>query len=306
MSKANYSTATDAVPLSVKFATAGISGVLAWCCVHPCNTFAVRMNLASMQPGYKPLSFFKFASQNIAEKGFKSAYDGLFAGNLRQIIYASARFGLFEVYRDKLLQIRGKVGPLERLVAGLSSGACAAIISCPTELSLVRLANDASLPADQRRNYKHVGDAFIRILKEDGPLAFWRGCTPFVSRAMLVGSVQVGTFDQFKEMYEEYLDLVRGNYPNILAASLTSGLLYSLVTMPFESTKNRMQFQKPMPNGELLYRSIPQTMMSIASTEGVFALWRGFLPYYMRCGGHSVIMFILVEFLRDQYLSMSG
>ena len=299
-----YSSATDAVSTPIKFATAGIAGNMAWCVIHPCNTLAVRMNLASLQPGYKPVSFFKFASQNVAANGFKSLYAGLSAGITRQIFYATSRFGLFEIYRDKILEIRGKLGFAERLVAGLSSGACAAMISCPAELSLVRLTNDASLPAEKRRNYKHVGDAFVRIVKEDGPFAFWRGCMPFVQRCMLVGAVQVGCFDQCKELYQEYANLVRGSYSNVFAASMTSGLIYSLVTMPFESAKNRMQAQQPLANGELYYRSVPQTMKSVASKDGVFALWRGFLPYYARCGGHTVFMFIFVEWLRAQYLQM--
>ena len=294
--------ATDAVSTSVKFLTAGISGVMAWIVVHPSNTLSVRMSLASLQPGYKPVSFFKFASQNIAKNGFASLYNGLSAGVTRQIFYATSRLGLFEVYRDKLLDIRGKIGFAERLVAGVGSGACSAMISCPAELSLVRCANDASLPAHQRRNYKHVGDALVRILKEEGPLSFWRGCLPFVQRCMLVGALQVGCFDQYKEMYQDYAGLMRGTYSNVFAASMTSGLIYSLITMPFETTKNRMQFQKPLPDGTLPYTSVRQTMASVATTDGFFALWRGFLPYYGRCGGHTVCMFIFVEFLRAQYL----
>lgn len=37
-------------------------------------------------------------------------------------------------------------------------------------------------------------------------------------------------------------------YKNVFAASMSSGLLYSLITMPFESAKNRMAAQKPGPD----------------------------------------------------------
>lgn len=139
-------------------------------------------------------------------------------------------------------------------------------------------------------------------MKEEGLLSFWRGCMPFVQRCMLVGAVQVGSYDQCKEMYQDHANLMRGTYPNVFAASMTSGLMYSVVTMPFESTKNRMQFQKPLADGTLLYNSVRQTMTSVAKNDGVFALWRGFLPYYMRCGGHTVFMFIFLEFLRARFL----
>lgn len=39
----------------------------------------------------------------------------------------------------------------------------AALISCPAEVTLVRLSNDATLPVEQRRNYSGVVDAFTRM-----------------------------------------------------------------------------------------------------------------------------------------------
>ena len=53
----------------------------------------------------------------------------------RQIIYATSRFGLFETFRDKIAEHR-PVGAGERVAAGLASGACAALISCPAEVAL--------------------------------------------------------------------------------------------------------------------------------------------------------------------------
>ena len=55
---------------------------------------------------------------------------------------------------------------------------------------IVRMSNDVSLPANQRRNYTGLMDVTQRIIKEEGVSAFWRGSTPFVQRAMLVGVFQ--------------------------------------------------------------------------------------------------------------------
>jgi solute carrier family 25 oxoglutarate transporter 11 len=189
-----------------------------------------------MQPGFVPMNFFKFASKNVREKGAMSLYNGLSAGITRQIFYATSRFGLFEVFRDKIGEYR-TVGIAERVAAGLLSGASAALVSCPAEVrrrdqamarvslrvrvsgrlprqcsgvahahltmpgpqplhnrsqvSLVRMSNDASLPMESRRNYKGVTDCAVRIAREEGVATFWRGSAPFVNRAMLVGVTQV-------------------------------------------------------------------------------------------------------------------
>ena len=45
---------------------------------------------------------------------------------------------------------------------GAISGGMAAYISCPAEVSLVRMSNDNSLPLAERRNYKGtVTDTFV-------------------------------------------------------------------------------------------------------------------------------------------------
>eukprot|EP00906_Rhabdomonas_costata_P029433 RCo041536 len=281
----------------VQFSTAGMGGIIAWIIIHPANTVAVRMNLVNMSPDspLKGISFGKFTKSVVQKEGVLALYNGLSAGITRQIFYATSRFGLFEVFRDIMAKYR-PTDLLSRLVVGLASGAAAAAISCPAEVSLVRMSNDNALPAAQRRNYKSVLDAAVRIAREEGVTAFWRGCMPFVNRAMLVGACQVGTYDQFKSTYRSFG--VPAGIPTEFCASMSSGLIYSIVTMPFETAKNRMAFQRPDASGVLPYRSTMQTISTVAKGEGVLSLWNGFLPYYARCGGHTVFMFIAVEQLR--------
>lgn len=56
------------------------------------------------------------------------------------------------------------------ILLGMVSGGIAALISCPAEVTLVRISNDNTLPPASRRNYKGVVDAFQRILKEEGEI----------------------------------------------------------------------------------------------------------------------------------------
>ena len=169
------------------------------------------------------------------------------------------------------------------------------------EVAVVRMSNDKSLPEAQRRNYKNVIDTATRIAKEEGITAFWRGSNPFVFRAMMVGIFQVATLDQFKDLYANQLDQVKNSIPNVFCAAMTSGLIYSMATMPLEVSKNRMANQTRLPDGTLPYTGILQTLTKITTQEGVTSLYRGFLPYYMRCGGHTVSMFLFVQLLRDAY-----
>jgi len=288
-------------PLStgVIFGTSGLGGIAGWMCVHPFNTLAVRMNLATMSANAGPqLSFAQFSSKLIKTEGFASLYNGLGAGCLRQVFYATSRYGLFEKFRDVCAQYR-KTDFAQRFATASVAGGCAAVISCPIEVCLVRMSNDASLPVEQQRGYKNVFDAIMRIAKEDGFGAFYRGVQPFAMRAMLVGGTQVATYDQFKMTYA---DFGISGIANQFCSSMSAGLIYSIVTMPFETAKNRMAFQKMDPiTKEMPYRGTFQSIGKIAAADGVLSLWWGFLPYYGRCGGHTVTMFIFVDQIRTAY-----
>ncbi len=113
---------------------------------------------------------------------------------------------------------------------------------------------------------------------------------------MVVGAVQVGTYDQLCDTYREkgIVDPVL----NVFAAAMTSGLIYSAVTMPLETCKNRMAFQRPGADGKLPFTSTTQAIRKIVSTEGLLKLWTGFPPYYLRCGGHTVVMFMAIQWMR--------
>lgn len=288
---------TKVISQPVIFATSGLGGCIGWAVVHPANTIAVRWNLASMQGN--PFNF----KQMIKTNGWMSLYDGLSAGVLRQVFYATSRFGLFETFRDMLHEYRGKTDFASRVGVGAITGGMAAYISCPMEVATVRMSNDITLPPEQRRNYKNVVDTVQRISKEEGIAAFWRGSTPFVQRAMLVGVFQVATLDQFKDMFTKVFGQTKDSIPNVFSASMASGLIYSLATMPLESSKNRMASQtRDAATGNLPYTGTVQTIRKVTANEGFLALYNGFFPYYIRCGGHTVCMFVAVQMLRDFYV----
>jgi solute carrier family 25 oxoglutarate transporter 11 len=112
---------TKPLSATVNFATAGMGGLFGWFMVHPFNTLGIRMNLATATGGAQQLSFTKYLVTTIKNDGVKSLYSGLSAGLLRQLFYATSRFGLFEVFRDELAKHR-ETDFLSRLVCGVTSG----------------------------------------------------------------------------------------------------------------------------------------------------------------------------------------
>ena len=61
------------------------------------------------------------------------------------------------------------------LACGAAAGAIAAAIGNPADLVMVRMQADGMLPHEQRRHYRHAGDALVRTVRQEGLLALWRG-----------------------------------------------------------------------------------------------------------------------------------
>merc|ERR1711862_421562 len=115
----------------------------------------------------------------------------------------------------------------------------------------------------------------------------------------MVVATQVATYDQFKSIYTNFG--IKGT-ANQACSAMTAGLVYSVMTMPFESAKNRMASQKPDPvTGKLPYTGTMQTISQVVKSEGVATLYNGFTTYFLRCGGHTVLMFIAVEKIQKIY-----
>lgn len=69
---------------------------------------------------------------------------------------------------------------------------------------------------------------------------------------------------------------------------------------------NRIQNMKIGPDGKGEYKGAIDVLVKVCRQEGVFALWKGFWPYYFRLGPHTVITFIFMEQMNEVYNRMTG
>lgn len=294
---------TEQLPAWTKFAIAGFGGASGWMFVHPIDVLKVRQQLAG-KSGTQMGALASFRSI-LAQEGFRGLYGGLSAALTRQATYTTSRVGLYEYFRDNL-STKGEVLPLwKKALCGLSAGGLACLMCCPVEVSLVRMQADGAAPPAERRNYKHVFDAFVRIYREEGLYAGWRGAGPTVARGMVVSMTQLATYDQAKDALAA-TGFFKNPVPLQLSASLMSGFIYCATSLPLDLCKVKMQNQRPLSDGTLPYKSIPQTMKRTAQTEGLMALWKGFPAYFARGGGHTITMFFFVERYRSFAMDYYG
>lgn len=254
-----------------------IAGTIATCVTQPVDFLKTQLQLSGegTRAGLRP-SAFQVARSILAAQGIAVFYTGLGAALARQVLYGSARLGLFRVFSDALkaryfaadaLPVSLKVG------AALAAGAIAALVGNPADLVLVRMQADSALPPEAQRRYRGVFDAVSRIVREEGVLALWRGAAPTVLRAMAMNVGMLATADQAKEAFAPALGGV-DSIATLLASSAVAGVTASFASLPFDMVKTRLQKQQPLPDGSLPYRGVVDCAVQIAGKEGPLAFFK--------------------------------
>jgi len=54
-------------------------------------------------------------------------------------------------------------------------------------------------------------------------------------------------------------------------------------------------------DGKPEYTGSADVLLKVVKNEGIFALWKGFTPYYARLGPHTVLTFIFLEQMNGWY-----
>ncbi|XP_076285635.1 mitochondrial 2-oxoglutarate/malate carrier protein [Lasioglossum baleicum] len=285
------------VPNAVKFLFGGTAGMAATCFVQPLDLIKNRMQLSGTRT-----STMSIVSSIVRNEGILAFYSGLSAGLLRQGTYTTTRLGIYN-WLFEIATKHNQSGFLVKALIGSAAGCVGAFVGTPAEVALIRMTADGRLPLAERRNYKNVFNALVRILREEGLLALWRGTIPTMGRAMVVNAAQLASYSQTKEVllntgyFEENIKLH-------FVSSMISGLVTTAASMPVDIAKTRIQNMK-IVDGKPEFKGAVDVIVRVCRNEGLFSLWKGFFPYYARLGPHTVLTFIFLEQMNSMYKSYS-
>ncbi|KAH8316894.1 hypothetical protein KR067_010114, partial [Drosophila pandora] len=293
-----YGVEKKTTPTYIKYMIGGASGMLATCLVQPLDLVKTRMQMSGAGGVREYNNSLEVLARVLRREGAPALYNGLSAGLVRQATYTTARMGFYQMEVDAYRkQFETNPSLVATMAMGVTAGAVGAFIGNPAELALIRMMADNRLPLTERRAYKNVADAFVRIVKEEGVTTLWRGSMPTMTRAMVVSMVQLTSYSQLKMQLKHYLDegpILHGT------AGMMTGLLTTLAAMPIDLAKTRIQ-QMGQLNGKPEYSGTFDVLTKVVKTEGVFALWKGFTPCLCRVGPHTVISFLFLEQMNKAY-----
>jgi solute carrier family 25 oxoglutarate transporter 11 len=251
--------------------------------------------------GSKNLSAVKIAKEIYSSKGsMKPFYAGLDSALLRQAVYTSTRLGLFYSIKDYLKKRNNGKEPsaIANACMSLFAGAVGSFVGNPADLALIRMQSDNNLPVEERRNYKNVFDALFRTVKEEGIYTLWRGSMPTVIRAMAMNFSLLVPFEEIKKLLKPK---VKNEKLRSIYASCIAGLCATVLSLPFDNIKTKLQKMKRGADGRLPYDGVLDCAKKTAQKEGILKLWVGISTFYVRVAPHAVISLVTNDFLRNYF-----
>ena len=145
---------------------------------------------------------------------------------------------------------------------------------------------------------------FRSIKTTEGVGGLWSGVYPTSQRAALVAGVQLPVYDYTKAV------LCSGSSPPMcdgvgchLLSSTIAASCAAMVSNPVDVVRTRLMAQRKylkvsvseLPNSRVLYRSAGHCALHTVRTEGLSALYKGFVPSFARMGPWNVIFFVVYE-----------
>ncbi|WFD32786.1 hypothetical protein MSPP1_003837 [Malassezia sp. CBS 17886] len=206
--------------------------------------------------------------------------------------YSLTRFAAYD--RIKLFMARshppGQRIPVSTTIgaAGLA-GAAGGVAGNPADVVLVRMTSDVYRPADQRFGYTGALNGIVRITREEGVAALFRGVTPNAVRATLMNSSQLASYDFFKDVLRSTGLFASASLPHYLASSLLAGTVATTVCSPADVIRARIMNARG--------NAVP-ALVSAIRAEGPLFLFRGWVPSWLRLAPQTVILLTVLEELR--------
>eukprot|EP01132_Coremiostelium_polycephalum_P004075 gene4075-5101_t len=169
-------------------------------------------------------------------------------------------------------------------LSGSLASICATTITNPIELVKTRLQLQGELKMSARI-YNGVGDAFIKIWKNEGLVGLQRGLFPaYLSQGTMQGC-RLGSFDTFSKFLGADPN---GDYFFLknLVAGATAGAFGAAMGSPFDLVKVRMQAANMFPNDPQFqgYTTSYSAFREIIQKEGLKGLTRGMATSAQRTG----------------------
>lgn len=192
--------------------------------------------------------------------------------------------------------------------AGGLAGACARTATAPLDrikllFQVQAVAGAGTGVTGGAASYTGVGQAFSKILREEGVRAFWKGNGVNVVRVLPYSAAQLASNDAYKRLLAQRMGGARGGgaggakggeltVPARLLAGACAGMTATALTHPLDTVRLRLALPSHPFRGAL------DAFATIPRTEGIAALYKGLAPTLVGIAPYAAINFASYDLLK--------
>ncbi|EDW28242.1 GL19095 [Drosophila persimilis] len=144
----------------------------------------------------------------------------------------------------------------------------------------------------------NVRQALGNAYQHGGLRSLWKGCGPSCARAMLMTAGDTACYDLSKRHFMAWLQWPDDLFIQFLS-SISAGFAASALSTPTDVVKSRIMNQPTDETGKgLHYKNAFDCYLKLITQEGPTAMYKGFIPCWMRIGPWSVVFWVTFENLR--------
>lgn len=177
-------------PFYLKFMSGSISGALGAITGNP---FDVLKTLG-MANSKENIPFTLLVRNIYRENGIQGFYRGLSANIGRAVVLNGTKMACYDESKTIVVNYTGwdKKNIKTQFISGIGAGFIMSLAVTPLDMLRTRIMNQ---PID-KQIYKNIGDAAIKIMRSEGPIAFTRGFLGIWGRAAPHSTLQLIIFDK--------------------------------------------------------------------------------------------------------------
>ncbi|ETW04432.1 hypothetical protein H310_04708 [Aphanomyces invadans] len=202
------------------------AGMLATVAAYPLEVVRTRIILQSLKPSTSTGIVQDLVTLSKAE-GMRGLYRGLGPGLLGSIPFEGTQFACFESAKVYMTSHRWpswrwheekqSLETLDYLVVGCVAGAIAQIVAYPFDTVKKRLQAQAFGAGGQQRMYRGMVDCLVRVVRNEGVLALYRGTLPNLLRVAPHTAIMFTTYELTKHfLLSEQPTMLRKRYNELV------------------------------------------------------------------------------------------
>jgi hypothetical protein len=184
--------AADA-PFYKKFGAGSAAGAIGSLAGNPFDVLKTKLMTS---PGREVPSMVKVAKELMANQGIAGFYRGIDSNVARAMVLNGTKMACYDQAKGYVVDATGwsKKALGTQFVSAVVAGFFMTCTVSPFDMVRTRLMNQ---PADARI-YNNAFDCMVKILRNEGPLTFWRGFMPIWSRFAPTTTLQLVIFEQLR------------------------------------------------------------------------------------------------------------